>query len=617
MISPRWYQLEADEALDAALFPYTGKNPVVVLPTGAGKSVSIAMLGARVLANDGRMIVLQHRAELVKQNAEKMAALVGAANVGVYSAGLKSRDIDAPIILASIQSAYAKAKEFGRRHVVTVDEAHLVPHSGEGMYRTFLDDLGEYCERLRVCGFTATPFRTDSGPICSPDGIFHKIAYSADVARLVAERFLCRLTNQPTVTAYDTSGLHVRGGEFVAHEVDNLFTEDERKVIEACREIVEQCRRLDRRSVLVFCASVRHAEMVQRHLERLTGEAVGLVTGETQPLERSATLADFKARNLRYLVGVDVLTTGFDAPCVDCVAVLRATDSAGLFAQICGRGFRPFPGKEFCLLLDFGENLARHGPLDSPEYGRRKGGHGETTGEAPVKNCPNCLTEVAASARVCPACNFAFPAPEIARHGTAADTTSSAFGYTPPAPEVWTVKSWSAARHTKKGWKGCKYCNPAMLDEDGRPACDEAIEQGETCDACGAQRPHDTFRVDYECFPLGHEGNLTGETIREWVCLEHFSKPTVQRKAWEWWGTHSLAPVPGNIAEAFALFNAGALARPSEITTIRDGHFPRITHRVIGKLPETWGNMDADSDAPIDEWASPANVAAAAGDIPF
>jgi len=477
-----------------------------------------------------------------------------------------------------------------------------VPHEGEGMYRTFLDSLGNYSPNLRITGWTATPFRTDSGPLCSPDGIFHKISYSAPVPRLVGEGFLSPITNQPTETRYDTSRLHVRGGEFVAREVENLFSDDERKVVDACREIVARCH--DRRSVLVFCAGVRHADMVRSHLERIAGEPCGLVTGQTMPLERAAALADFKARRLRWLVGVDVLTTGFDAPCVDAIAVLRATESAGLFAQICGRGFRIFPGKVNCLLLDFGQNLERHGPLDSPDYGRRKGGHGATTGEAPAKSCPNCGNQTATAARECLNCGFRFPDPEIARHGTTADMSSAVVGFKPPEPVKWLVRSWSAARHQKK-WRRCD-AGCALLDP------------GEECEDCGTRRPYDTLRIDYACEPADREGNLTGEKISEWVCIEH--PGFVQQRAFQWWGGHSNAPPPANIAEALELFTLGALAMPTELTTVEEGYFKRITGRVIPPPPTAWASPDADDPfreaSTVDEWSVP-QLAGGDDDVPF
>ena len=135
----------------------------------------------------------------------------------------------------------------------------------------------------------------------------------------------------------DTSGLHVRAGEFVAGEVEDLMDTDE-LVESACREIVEQTQ--GRRSVLIFATGVQHGEHVAAVLRRMASEPVATVFGETATEERDRVLADFKAGRIKYLVNVNVLTTGFDAPNIDCVAMLRPTLSPGLYYQMVGRGFR-------------------------------------------------------------------------------------------------------------------------------------------------------------------------------------------------------------------------------------------------------------------------------------
>lgn len=594
-LTPRWYQTEADEALWDALFPYTGKNPVIVLPTGAGKSFSIAMFCERVLGADGRAVILQHRAELCKQNFEKIADLVGLQNVGMYSAGLKARELSQPIIVAGIQSIYNKAHLLGRRHAAFCDECHLTPQDGDGMYRTFLDELGKVNPNLRIAGCTATPFRTDSGPICSPDGIFNKVAYNVAVSKLIAEGFLCSITNQPTETAFDTSALHVRGGEFIPREVEALFDNDTIKVEAACAEIVRKCA--GRHSVLVFCSGVAHCNRVASTLTRLTGEEVGAVVGTTGQLERASILSRFRKLQLRWLVGVDVLTTGFDAPVIDAIAILRATESAGLLAQIIGRGFRAHESKTNCLVLDFGSNLERHGPIDSPDFGRLKGGHGDATGEAPVKACPNCAVKCGISATVCGDCGFVFPAREL-KHGTEADTVGALLTLD-VKPVVYLVKTWNASRHSKKWtrcYQGCQILAP-----------------GEVCEDCGAKRPIDTFRVDYVCERLERTGNLAGETISEWLCLEH--QGFVRTKAFQWWGLHTVAPTPGDINEALELFAAGALGMPFEITTIQDGHFKKITGRVVPFKPATWAGESFEGEG--DDFAPRVFAGATNDDLPF
>jgi DNA repair protein RadD len=189
---------------------------------------------------------------------------------------------------------------------------------------------------------TATPFRTGEGPICGRKKLFQRICFEAFTGDLIKEGFLCEITNKPSDQQIDTSSAKMRGGEFVESDLQRIFGGDD-TVLEACREIVDKCQ--DRRSILVFSSGVLHAENVADRLRALTHEDVGVVTGDTFPMERANLLKRFRDGDLRWLVNCDVLTTGFDAPCIDAIAILRATLSPGLFAQMVGRGLRKHESK--------------------------------------------------------------------------------------------------------------------------------------------------------------------------------------------------------------------------------------------------------------------------------
>ncbi|MDD4888659.1 MAG: DEAD/DEAH box helicase [Phycisphaerae bacterium] len=544
MFSLRWYQLESVSAAWSFLCSLQG-NPVIVLPTGSGKSLVIAQLCKDAVEKyHGKVIVLAHRKELLEQNADKIKALLPDMDVGLYSAGLRARDTEHDIVVAGIQSAFRHAHDFGQRNLVLIDEVHLCPHDGEGMYRTFLSDLRSANERLRMIGLTATPYRLDAGPICRPDGLFQKVCYSAPVQRLIADGYLCNLTTKPAASAADTSGLRLRSGEFIPAEAEALFSAD-RLVSAACTEIVEKTR--DRKSVLIFCSGVNHAGLVARTIERLAGEPCGIVTGETMPILRDGTLTAFRNRQLRFLCNVDVLTTGFDSPCIDCIAILRATMSAGLFCQICGRAFRVYPAKQDALVLDFGGNIARHGPIDAIDYGRCKR-TGAQPGEAPTKTCPNCGIECYAGASECE-CGFLFPVREP-NHEDKADQ-----GEILSKPEKWLVEEINYARHIKR--------------------------------KAGPEDPP-TLRVDYLVRPLDSDegGNLMAKTISEYVCLEH--QGYAQAKARRWWARRSIAPFPASVDDASELANRGALAWSRTITTRRDGKWMRILSAELEEKPTEW-----------------------------
>jgi DNA repair protein RadD len=360
------------------------------------------------------------------------------------------------------------------------------------------------------------------------------VAYNAPIRRLIEEGFLCRLTTEPASGTVDTGTLHMRGGEFVQLEAENLFC----KIVEqACKEIVSKCR--DRRHVLVFTQGVRHAEQVVACLERLTKERVGLVTGDTYPMLRAATLEDFRSGCLRWCVNVDVLTTGFDAPNIDAIAILRATMSPGLFAQIVGRGFRIATGKVDCLVLDFGGNIRRHGPIDAPDYGVED--HRQrVAGEAPTKDCPNCETETLIGTAECAECGFAFPQ-QVINHDTKADEAKIL-----AEPITLPVVTVSYSVHRKRN------------KPDATP----------------------TMRVDYECERKA--GDLL--TISEWVCIEH--EGYAQKKAVAWWLARSTDRFPLNCDEAVASGRAGRLASAHHITAIQEGRFWRISRCELDERPE-------------------------------
>ncbi len=170
----RPYQTEAVEAVHSYVCSQPG-NPCVVLPTGSGKSVTMAGTIQKWHAEAPwvRGSILAHRKELVEQNADKLRAVYPQANIGMFAAGLGKRDWEAQILFASIDSIFKKAGEFPPFDFLFVDEAHRIPPSGEGKYRTFINECRRFNPNLRVVGWTATPFRMGCGPVCHKDHILN------------------------------------------------------------------------------------------------------------------------------------------------------------------------------------------------------------------------------------------------------------------------------------------------------------------------------------------------------------------------------------------------------------------------------------------------------------
>lgn len=500
-------------------------NPLVVAPTGAGKSVILAEFIRRAITEyeDTRIICATHVKELISQNHGALRRLWPDAPAGIYSAGLNKRQVGRAITFAGIQSVAKKAALLGHVDLLIVDECHLIPRRSGTMYQTFIEGLRAQNPLLKVIGMTATPFRLDSGRLDAGQGaIFDGISYDIPIQMLVERGYLAPLISKSPSFTFDTKGLHTRSGDWIESEMNDRFNTDA-ITREAVAEILELGK--DRKSWLLFCISVDHAKAVEQELSR-RGIASACVTGDTPPADRAAILEAFKAGRIRAITNVNVLTTGFDAPATDLLAFLRPTQSLGLYMQMAGRAMRTAPGKENGLVLDYAGNVARHGPVDAINVqdapGRAKDPNGDK-GEAPSKLCPDCRSILFIAARECPDCGHEFPEPESKIERRA--STEAIMNMT--AEENWQpVTDFVVKQHTKNGTH--------------------------------------SLRVDYL---------IEGDVVSEWVCLEHAGFP--RRKAVQWWASAAGTSPPDTVAEA--LLRASEIRIPAEVVVVRDGKYKRIS----------------------------------------
>jgi DNA repair protein RadD len=519
-LSLRPYQRAAIEAL-YDYFSASSGNPLVVMPTGTGKSLCIAGFTREAIAayGDTRVLILTHVKELIQQNFMALLRAWPEAPAGIYSAGLSRRDIHAQILFAGIQSIHRHARQVQRCDLVLIDEAHLLGRGDSGMYRSFLAQLNEInAGLLKVVGFTATPYRLDSGMLHEgKDRLFTDIAFQVPVLEMIQQGYLCPVVPKQTSTQLDVGGVGTRGGEFIAKDLEAAVDRDE-VTRAAVAEIVQHGE--GRGSWLVFCSGVAHAGHV-RDAIREHGISAETVTGDTPGPERDGILAAFKAGRLRCVTNANVLTTGFDAPGTDLIALLRPTKSVGLYVQMVGRGTRLAEGKDDCLVLDFAGNTARHGPIDTVD-GRKKEPAGD--GEAPIKVCPECQTINHASARRCIECDHEFPPPVVK---VAPQAASNALLSTQIQPSWCDVTGITYARH----------------DKPGKPA---------------------SLRVTYECGLARHS---------EWVCFEHTGFP--RDKAVGWWRRRAGNLPPPATVDA-ALEQLDQLRRPIAIQVRPAGQYTEI-----------------------------------------
>lgn len=496
-------------------------NPLVILPTGAGKSLVIAEWSKLVFETDPSacILVLTHVRELVQQNAAELVGLWPEAPWGIYSAGLGRRDIAAQLLFASIQSIHKKAYKLPRRvDMVLIDEAHMIPRNADTMYGKFLADLKIINPALKIIGLTATPFRLDSGRLDKgEDAMFDGTAHETNVRELIDNGWLCPPISFRQAAEIDTTGVGTRGGEFIAAQLEDAAL-DPIVIARIADRIVQEG--IDRRGWLIFGCTVRHCEALCDALTERGFEGAG-VYGHTDKRERDRIIADFKGERLRFLVSQGVLTTGFNARHVDLIALARPTKSTGLYIQMVGRGTRlsPETGKANCLILDFGGNIARHGPFDDPAIPDKKK-KGE--GPAPYKDCPECDCSCGTMTRYCPSCGYEFP--PVERFVNTRPDEQSVLAAETDWLEVAEV---SFQRHEKEG-------SPPSL------------------------------RVDYRIGLNFH---------REWVCFEH--QGYARAKAESWWLRRGATPVPRSVGEALA--RQHQLAVPTHIRVKRSGRFHEIT----------------------------------------
>lgn len=536
MITLRPYQ----EDVKAAVYDHLRSrddNPCAVVPTAGGKTPIMASICRDAVGQwGGRVLILAHVKELLEQTADKLNVVCPDVNFGIYSASLKRRDTQHPVIVAGIQSVYKRACELDAFNLIIVDEAHLIPLEGDGMYRQFLADARVINPELRIIGLTATPYRLKTGSICTPDGFLNHICYEVGVRELIRDGYLCPLVSKAGRAKPDTSSLHVRGGEFLSDEVESLMDQDS-LVRSACAEIADYTA--TRNACLIFASGVQHGRHIVEAMSEEHGVECGFVCGETPIPERDATLARFKAGELKYLCNVNVLTTGFDAPHIDCVALVRPTMSPGLYYQMVGRGFRLHPSKQNCLVLDFGGNVLRHGPVDEIKVTTKERGDGKP----PAKECPHCRAVIAAGFATCPQCGYAFPPPERQQHDAKASEAGILSGQV--TTTKYSVKDVYYNVHTKRDAK------------EGTP---------------------NTLRVDYR---VGWN-----KFKSEWICFEHTGY--ARQKAVAWWLKRSPDPVPDSIERAIEIIEGGGLATTLGITvrSVAGDPYDRIIDYQLGPIPE-------------------------------
>lgn len=345
-------------------------NPLAAIVTGGGKSLIDAMLIETIHQRwpAARIMSLAPSMELVKQNTDEAVGYLApalVARVGVYCAGLGMKDRMSQFTIGTPQSVARQVKRFGHIDYVIVDEAHGF-NIDLKTAKAIVDGLRAVNPNVRFIGLTATPFVMKGLKVVplTQCGLFDSVVYDLTTGRrfnrLVREGFIAPIV-APSIRfpQIDTEGLKTAGGDF-----------DETELAKRAMEVTRECVRValenapERKHFMWFAVNIEHAHMIDDAL-RDAGESSVIIHGELDKGERISGVESYLKKQHRHVVSVAMLTTGFNAKFVDCLVVLRPTRSLVLWRQIVGRGFRPYPGKENCLVLDAGGNFARHGAINA------------------------------------------------------------------------------------------------------------------------------------------------------------------------------------------------------------------------------------------------------------
>lgn len=551
MLIPRYYQEEAITSIFEYFASHPVGNPVVALPTGTGKALVIAEFIRRALTwyPQTRVMIATHVKELVSQNYKEMLELWPTAPAGVYSAGLKRRDIHLPITFAGIASVNKKVHHFGHIDLLIIDECHMISDKDVTMYQKAIAGLKRTNPMLKVIGLTATPFRLGMGMI-TEGSLFTDICCNyctlEKFNELVDAGFISPLIPKRTDTELSTEFVSVHAGEFVQAELQ-AAVDKESITRGALAEALVLSR--GRRHYLVFCTGTTHADHARDILIEMGIPAVcvhsQLPGGDA---ERDANIQLFKNGYVGAMVGVGIFTTGFNFKPIDCIIVLRPTMSTVLWVQLLGRGTRPSPetGKQNCLVLDFAANTRRLGPINDPVIPRRKGKKNGSF--VPYKTCPECNTYNHTRARNCIACGSEFPETFNAQVGAATEELIRRERKPPPEPVAEVpleVISWPVER----------------------------VEYREHVSKFPGKPP--SLLVSYYC---------GSRTFNEWLCFEHsgFAK----KKAHDAWRLMAGpdCDVPVTVEDALSLVDA--LTPPSEIRVLMKDKFPEVVgYEFNGTVP--------------------------------
>lgn len=385
------------EAVDAAMahIRSTISSCVIILPTGAGKSMVVAELAARIYEmSKKRVLCIAPTGELVTQNRSKY--LLTGEPASMFSAKAGPKNLRHPVVFGSPVTIKNSIEMFGDKYgAVIIDECDGITPT----IKFIINEMKRRNPKLRIIGMTATPYRLGTGYIykehyidgptdeeTATDPYYDKVVYELEAKFLIDNGYLTPPVTEHVEEEYDTSGLEKdKLGRYTTASVERAMVGKGRKTSRIVEDIVR--RSANRRGTMIFASTKKHAMEI---MESLPPGSYSYVFGDMPTAERNKAISDFKEQKVKYIVNQNILTVGVDVPHCDHIAVMRATESPRLYQQIIGRGTRLYEGKENFLVSDYAGNIERHfaetGDLFTPEI---KATRKKPSVPMEVK-CPSC-----------------------------------------------------------------------------------------------------------------------------------------------------------------------------------------------------------------------------------
>lgn len=368
------------------------RAPVLVMPTGGGKTHTASVIIRSAVERGHRVWFLAHLREILQATAGKLTS--EGIGHGYIMAG-RTEDDSQQVQVVMVQTAARRLGRYAKPDLIVIDEAHLAVAE---TYRKVIEDAGN----PRLLLLTATPTRLDGRGLREVADVIVPTCSTAD---LIAEGLLVPVRYYAP-SRPDLTGVRTLAGDYAPGDVAKAMNKPS-----ITGDAVAHYRKLAHgRPAVAFCANVAHARDTAQHF-RQAGYSVMVISGDSHQDERDQALHGLQAGDIDVVVNCQLWVAGVDAPAIGCIIMLAPTKSLTKYLQSIGRGLRTHPGKTDCIVLDHAGNAFTHGlPTDPREWsldGAKKRAK-QADDVEPVRQCEHCYF-VHSPAPVCPNCGHTHP----------------------------------------------------------------------------------------------------------------------------------------------------------------------------------------------------------------